>query len=89
MPYEVLKRVPDKEVTGLQMDEKHKHYFREDTSFRLPDDEAAQARDIRQRFGQDRRDGEEADVLVVRIPDKTTGNMYHMGIEFDEEGNRI
>ena len=76
MPYEVIKRTPRSEVKGLQMGEKHKHKFMNDAVFRLPDSEAKQARDIRQRFGQDRTDGKEPDVLVARVPDRSTGKSY-------------
>ena len=88
MPYEIIKRVADKDVKGLQMGEKHKHHFREDVSFRLPDSEAKQARDIRARFGQDRTDGKDAEVLVARIPDRNASGQFR-GITFDEDGNIV
>ena len=69
--YKVIKRIADHSVTGVQMGEKHKHDFIKDTSFDLPASEAAKARDIRQRFGQDRTDGKEASVLVAEIPDRS------------------
>ncbi|MCK5847619.1 MAG: hypothetical protein KAH01_00305 [Caldisericia bacterium] len=51
-------------------------------------EDAGLARDIRQRFGQDRKDGHDADVLVARVPDRTTGLKFSVGISFDEDGNR-
>ena len=90
MPYEVIKRVKNKDVKGLQMGDNHQHHFVEDTSFRLPDSEASQARDIRSRFGQDRTDGQDADVLVARIPDRSTGKARMVvGITFGEDGKII
>lgn len=80
MPYEVLKRTKKEGVLGLQMGDKHQHRFREGTSFRLPDSEARQAEDIKQRFGQKRTDGEEADVLVVQIPDRSPDRIVTTGI---------
>lgn len=50
--------------------------------------DASLARDIRQKFGQERTDGGEADVLVARVPDRSVGNQFTVGIQFDENGVR-
>jgi len=71
MPYEVIKNTKDSDVVGLQMGEKNKHKFTNNV-FRLPDSEAAQARDIRQKFGQDGS----GDVLVARVPSHRTGKTF-------------
>jgi len=89
MPFEVIKRVADHNVKGLQMGERHQHKFNKGVSFRLPDTEARQAEDIASRFGQDRTDGKDAEVLVQKIPDRSTGNLYAMGVSFDEDGNIV
>ena len=52
MPYEVIKATKDTDVEGVQMGDKYKHKFF-NNAFRLPDSESAQARDIKQKFGQD------------------------------------
>lgn len=50
-------------------------------------EDAALARDIRQKFGQDRTGT--GDVIVAEYPGKTTGNNFAVGISFDINGNRI
>jgi len=74
MPYEVIKRTENPDVKGLQMGDRHKHYFKNSNVFRLPDREAAQARDIKQKFGQDGS----GDVLVAEVPGRTTGSQHYV-----------
>ena len=85
MPYEIINRKADTKVKGIKMG-KAQGDFRNNI---IRTDDASPAKDIRQRFGQDRKDGQDADVLVARVPDRTTGLTFSVGIEFDEDGNRI
>ena len=71
MPYEVIKATKDTDVEGVQMGDKYKHKFF-NNAFRLPDSESAQARDIKQKFGQDGT----GEVLVAEVPDRRTGNKH-------------
>ncbi len=83
MPYQVIK-ASKKDFIGVGMG-KEKNYFNRGGVFNTND--AALAKDIRQKFGQDRRGT--GDVIVARFPDKTTGNKFSVGIAFDEDGNVI
>ena len=85
MPYEIINRGTKKKLTGIQMGKRTGKFF--NNIMRTED--AGLARDIRQRFGQDRKDGSDADVLVARVPDRTTGNNFSVGISFDENGERV
>lgn len=71
MPYEVIKRIPEVDVEGVNLGGKFKHKFREGVSFRLPDSERGQANEIAQTMGQERKDGKEATVLVAEVPDRS------------------
>ena len=84
MPYEIINR-GKKKLGGIQMGNKVGK-FRNNI---MRTEDAGLARDIRQKFGQDRKDGQEADVLVARVPDRTSGKTFAMGIEFDKDGNAI
>lgn len=83
MPYQVIKS-SKKDFKGVQMGKK-KNYFNSGGVFNTND--ASLARDIRQKFGQDKRGT--GDVIVARFPDKTTGKKFSVGIAFDEDGNVI
>lgn len=83
MPYQIIK-ASKKDFKGVQMG-KVKGIFNRGGIIKT--DDAALARDIRQKFGQDR--GGTGDVLVARCPDKTTGNNFAVGISFDKKGIRI
>lgn len=85
MPYQIIKRTP-KDFVGIQMGKKQGAFGSTNI---IKTNDASLARDIRQRFGQERTDGAEADVLVARVPDKTTGNLFPVGIQFDKKGIRI
>lgn len=85
MPYEIINRKTDDNVAGIKMGNKTGTFVNNIMRTNDP----VIARDIRQRFGQDRRDGRDADVLVAEVPDRTTGKTFAMGIEFDENGKRI
>ena len=85
MPYEIINRGTTKKLTGIQMGNKTGKFLNNI----MRTDDASLARDIRQKFGQDRKDGHAADVLVARVPDRTARKIYAMGISFDENGNRI
>jgi len=84
MPYEIINRGKRK-LAGIKIGNRTGEFV--NNIMRTED--AGLARDIRQRFGQDRKDGLDAEVLVARVPDRTTGKTFAMGIEFDENGNRI
>lgn len=71
MPYEVIKNTKDTDVEGVQMGDKYKHKFY-NNAFRLPDSEAKQARDIKQKFGQEGS----MDVLVAEVPSHRAGNKH-------------
>ena len=85
MPYEIINRVSDKKVKGVKVGSKVGE-FRNNI---IRTEDAGLARDIRQRFGQDRKDGQEADVLVAHVPDRTAGKTFAMGVTFDKDGNII
>ena len=85
MAYEIINRNKDSQVMGIQVGKKKGEFL--NNIIRTED--ASLARDIRQRFGQDRKDGVGADVLVARVPDRSTGKTFSVEISFDEEGKRI
>ena len=85
MPYEIINRGTTKKLTGIQMGNKTGKFL--NNIMRTED--AGLARAIRQKFGQDRKDGVDADVLLARVPDRTTGLKFSVGIEFDKDGNRV
>ena len=80
--YEIIKRTK-KKFHGIQMGNTKGKFLNNVMRTKDP----VLARDIRQRFGQDRTDAE-ADVLVARVPNRSTGNTFTVGIQFDENGNR-
>ncbi len=84
MAFEIIKRSQEN-FGGIQMG-KAKGKFLNNI---IRTEDASLARDIRHRFGQDRKDGQDADVLVAEVPDRRTGNAFSIGIGFDENGNRI
>ena len=85
MPFQIIKRT-DKDFAGVQMGNR-KGWFGAQNVIRTED--AALANDIDHRFGNARRDGKEADVLVAEVNYRTTGNKFMVGISFDENGNVI
>lgn len=80
--YEIIKRTK-KKFDGIQMGNTKGKFLNNIMRTKDP----ALARDIRQRFGQDRTDAE-ADVLVARVPDGNAGTKFAVGISFDENGVR-
>lgn len=83
MPYQIIKS-SKKDFYGVKMGKKKGVFNRGGV---IKTDDAALANDIKQKFGQDRTGT--GDVIVAHYPDKTTGNKFQVGIEFDENGNRL
>ena len=83
MPYQII-RASKKDFKGVQMGKK-KGYFNAGGVITTHD--ATLANDIKQKFGQDRTGT--GDVVVAHYPDKTTGNKFQVGIQFDENGRVI
>lgn len=81
--YEIIKRTK-KKFDGIQMGNTKGKFLNGIMRTKDP----ALARDIRQKFGQDRTDAE-ADVLVARVPNRRTGNSFPVEVSFDENGNVI
>ena len=82
--YEIIKRTKE-DVNGIQMGSKTGKF--KNGIIRTKD--RAMADDIRQAFGQNRKDGRDADVLVAEVPDRTTGNKFAVSVSFDKDGNII
>ena len=81
--YQIIKSSKEN-FKGIQMGKK-KGLFNSGGIIKTND--ATLANDIRQKFGQDRTGT--GDVIVARVPNKTTGSRFAVGISFDENGNRI
>jgi len=85
MPYEIINRNTDTNVRGIQVGKKKGKFLNNI----IRTDDPVLAREVRQRFGQDRKDGRDADVLVAEVPDRTTGKTFAMGVSFDKDGNVV
>jgi len=83
--FQIIKRT-QKDFVGVQMG-KRKGLFGPSNVIKTKD--AALANDINHRFGMARRDGKEPDVIVAEANYRRTGNLYAMGVGFDENGNII
>lgn len=66
MPYEIIKRTQE-DVKGIQLGKK-KGLFRNGV---IRTNDASLARDINAKWGQDREDGLDSDVLVAHVPDRS------------------